>query len=60
MDTLDKFIGDNMQVGTIVRYRNDGDLGIVKDIDATGMYYVKWSDGKEDWHLRSEMEIVCK
>ena len=49
-----------MQVGSLVRYRNDDDLGIVTEIDATGMYHIKWSDGKEGWHLQSELEVICK
>jgi uncharacterized protein YodC (DUF2158 family) len=49
-----------MRIGTIVRYKDDGDLGIVTEIDATGMYHVKWSDGKEGWQLRSEMEVICE
>ena len=47
-------------IGTIVRYRNDGDIGIVKNIDATGMCLIDWSDGCMGWHLQSEMEIICK
>ena len=60
MEIRHEGVGGNMQVGSLVRYRNDADLGIVTEIDATGMYHIKWSDGKEGWHLQSEMEVICK
>ena len=47
-----------MKVGDLVKYRSDGDTGIVTDIDATGMFFIHWSDGKEGWHLDSELEVI--
>ena len=49
-----------MQVGDLVKYHDDGDTGIVLNIDATGMFFIHWSDGKEGWHLYSELEVLCK
>ena len=49
-----------MKVGDLVKYDGDGDTGIVLDIDATGMFFIHWSDGKEGWHIHSELEVVCK
>ena len=45
-----------MKVGDLVSYRPDGDLGIIFDKDATGMYHIQWSDGKNGWHIQSELE----
>ena len=32
-----------MQVGDLVSYKSDGDLGIIFDKDATGMYPVSYT-----------------
>ena len=49
-----------MQIGTIVKYLADNDLGIIVDKDEFGAYRVKWNDGCEDWHIQSELEVVCE
>ena len=49
-----------MQVGDLVKYHDDGDTGIVLNIDATGMFFIHWSDSKEGWYLPSELEVICK
>ena len=53
-----------MKVGDLVKYDGDGDTGIILDIDADGMcdhrFFVHWSDGKEGWHIHSELEVLCK
>ena len=49
-----------MKIGDLVKYYGDGDTGIVLDIDATGMFFIYWSDGKDGWHVHSELEVVCK
>jgi hypothetical protein len=51
-----------MEVGDLVRYIDDGDVGIIIDIDPDnyGEYHVKWGDGCEGWHRTSDMEVICK
>ena len=51
--------GIDMKVGDLVRYNDDGDIGIILEVDVDFDYYrVHWSDGCEDFHLESEMEVL--
>ena len=48
-----------MEVGDLVRYPDDGDIGIVIGWDNVDCdYYVQWSDGRNGWHLESELEVI--
>jgi len=47
-----------MEVGDLVIYRNDGDIGVIMDCDRTGMAYVHWTNDMEGWHIASELEVI--
>ena len=47
-----------MNVGDLVRYRHDGDIGIITEVDNDGEFYVQWADGTEGYHIESEMEVL--
>tara|TARA_B100000287_G_scaffold303825_1_gene286979 strand:+ start:317 stop:484 length:168 start_codon:yes stop_codon:yes gene_type:complete len=55
-----------MQIGSLVRYLEDGDLGIVvalgveDDSDNAVWFQVRWGDGTDDWHQLKEVEVLCK
>ena len=50
-----------MRIGSLVKYLDDGDLGIIIDIDpCSGQFRVHWlSAWGYGWQLRSELELVC-
>ena len=53
--------GGDMQVGDLVRYKDDGDIGIITEVYMPhGEFYVQWADGTEGYHVESEMEVLCK
>ena len=47
-----------MQVGDLVRYRDDGDIGIITEVDCAGMAYILWASDFEGWHIASEVEVL--
>ena len=48
-------------IGSLVMYCDDGDLGIITDTDpCNGMCRIQWNDGKNGWHLQSELEVLCE
>ena len=48
-----------MNVGDLVRYRHDGDIGIITEVCMrNGEFYVQWADGTEGYHIESEMEVL--
>ena len=47
-----------MKVGDLVTYNEDGDIGIITEVDNDGEFYVQWADGKEGYHIESEMEVI--
>ena len=48
-------------IGTIVRYRHDGDIGIITEVYPRDYeFLVQWSDGKCGRHIESEVEVICK
>ena len=47
-----------MEVGDLVRYRDDGDIGIITEVDCAGMAYILWASDFEGWHLAGEMEVI--
>ena len=50
-----------IEVGTLVKYYEDGDLGIVTKIIEDPMYplyWIKWNDGTEGDHLDFELEVI--
>ena len=51
-----------MRVGSLVKYLDDGDLGIIIDIDpCSGQFWIHWfSACGKGWQLRSELELVCE
>ena len=40
-----------MEVGDLVRYRDDGDIGLVTEVDCYGRMYILWSSDFEGWHI---------
>ena len=51
-----------MRIGSLVKYLDDGDLGIILDIDPCfDQFWIHWlsADGK-GWQCRSELEVICK
>ena len=49
-----------MKVGDLVRYNEDGDIGIITEVDNDGEFWIVWADGSEGYHVASEMEVLCK
>tara|TARA_Y100000022_G_C12913100_1_gene223713 strand:- start:105 stop:266 length:162 start_codon:yes stop_codon:yes gene_type:complete len=51
-----------LEVGTLVKYNADGDIGLITEIieDAVlcHIYRVKWGDGTEGDHLPHEFEVL--
>ena len=48
-----------MKVGDLVRYKDDGDIGLIMSTGwATGEVQVQWGDGTMGFHLESEMEVL--
>ena len=48
-----------MKVGDLVRYNEDGDIGIITEVNNhLDDYYVQWADGTEGYHIESEMEVI--
>ena len=48
-----------MKVGDLVRYRHDGDIGIITEVYMRNEeFYVQWADGTEGYHIESEMEVL--
>ena len=47
-----------MQVGDLVKYDGDGDIGIIIEVCYDGDYHVMWADGKQGWHVFSEIEVI--
>jgi len=47
-----------MQVGDLVKYHYNGDIGLITEVDSDGEFYVQWADGKEGYHIESELEVI--
>ena len=48
-----------MQVGDLVRYKDDGDIGIITEVYMRNEeFYVQWADGTEGYHVEGEMEVL--
>ena len=50
-----------LEVGTLVKYNADGDIGLITEIIEDSMwhiYRVKWGDGTEGDHLPHEFEVL--
>ena len=55
----------NIEIGTLVRYYEDGDFGIVTKVIQDGLlgvvYRVEWFDGNITHNCTiQEMEVICK
>ena len=51
-----------IEIGTLVRFKHDGDLGIVTAIFMDHghiQYRIKWGDGSENEHVSSEFEVIA-
>ena len=54
-----------IDIGTLVKYHYDDDIGIVTDFLrddedlVNDYYYVRWSDGTDGYHLASEFEVIA-
>jgi hypothetical protein len=49
-----------MKVGSLVRYRDDGDIGVVTKVDFAGMMHIHWRSDFEGWHIASEVEVISE
>mgnify|MGYP003135670217 CR=1 FL=1 len=54
-----------MKVGDLVKYKDDGDVGVITKTvpvsfrgDEPTDYYVEWFDGTSGYHLSIELEVV--
>ncbi len=50
-----------IEIGTLVRYKHDGDIGLVTAIlmdHGHVLYLVKWGDGTQSDHIASEFEVL--
>ena len=50
-----------IEIGTLVEYKADGDIGLITEIIEDPMchiYRVKWGDGTEGDHLPHEFEVL--
>ena len=54
-----------IEIGTLVRYHNDGDYGIVVDFlldddeNVATLWEIKWGDGTSGHHVHSEFEVIA-
>ena len=51
-----------IEVGTLVRYKSDGDIGLViKVVEDCGhfVYWIKWGDGSYNSFVSSEFEVIA-
>ena len=46
-----------IELGTLVRYTFDGDIGIVVKVHG-GLYDVKWSDGSFGEHVITDLKVL--
>ena len=50
-----------LQVGDLVKYISDNDVGIIIDKTKSGKYRVKWIDDDCDgWYNGRVLEAICK
>ena len=49
-----------MQVGDLVKYISDNDLGIIIDKTKSGKYRVKWNDDCDGWYNGRVLEVICE
>ena len=49
-----------MQVGDLVKYHHDGDIGIITEVNESSCdpYFVQWASGEEGYHIASELEVI--
>ena len=48
-----------MEVGDLVRYKDDNDIGVIMWIGTTKLsYYIQWADGTDGFHIASEFEVI--
>ncbi len=45
-----------MKVGDLVRYRLDGDIGIVVEVGS--VVVCRWADGTDGYHLERDLELI--
>ena len=51
-----------IEVGTLVKYKYDGDIGLITEVIEDPMshiYWIKWSDGTEFPYLPTEFEVIA-
>ena len=51
-----------IKVGDLVRFKQDGDIGLVTEIidhPLSPLYWVRWGDGTEGDHLDFELEVIA-
>ena len=53
-----KCIGGNMQIGSVVRHKRLGDIGIITNIYETRIIFVV--DGKPWRTYRGAVEVICE
>ena len=47
-----------MKIGDLVRYRGDGDIGVITRIDEDGYYYVEFVSGYTCDCVYSELRVI--
>jgi len=47
-----------MKVGDLVKYRHDGDIGIITERNRHLEYFVEWASGTNGYHIESELEVI--
>ena len=47
-----------MQIGDLVKYLGDGDIGVITHIDEDGVYYVQFVSGETCDCVYSELRII--
>jgi len=52
-----------IEIGTLVRYKVDGDIGLITEImnERTRFhsYWIKWADGSEGDYISTEFEVIA-
>ena len=52
-----------IEIGTLVRYKADGDFGLITEImdedTRFHSYWIKWSDGSEGDYMSTEFEVIA-
>lgn len=51
-----------IEIGSLVKYKHDGDIGLVMKIEEDHgnlVYWIKWGDGSYHHFVSSEFEVIA-